>query len=213
MGPIRVCFVGDSVTLGTGDERAQGWPGRLCDMEFDVHKNDISCYNLGIRAETSQQIRARWMQECELRLPEHIQGRVIFLFCLNYKAHYNRDNNRVPLEESKKNAHAMMSSAKSWKPTLWLGPTPIRNDNPIINPGKSVVFTFNAERTAILNDAYREIAAELKIPYFDMHNVFQGTKAWKKVLNEGDGVHPTGDGYQLIAESLIKWDAWRHWLA
>ena len=29
MTELRICFVGDSITQGTGDDTALGWPGRL----------------------------------------------------------------------------------------------------------------------------------------------------------------------------------------
>lgn len=29
---IRICFIGDSLVNGTGDEAALGWAGRLCAM-------------------------------------------------------------------------------------------------------------------------------------------------------------------------------------
>lgn len=213
MSVIRVCFIGDSVTLGTGDITAQGWPGRLSALEGQKYGHDISCYNLGIRAETSNQIRARWMQESELRLPEHVNGRFIFMFGLNDMAIDHTNNIRVSLDQSVNNARAMMTSAKSWKPTLWLGPTPVRGDNPVINPGKSITFAFDTERTKTLNNAYRELATELNIPYLDMHEAFESTAGWQQTLDEGDGVHPTGDGYQLIAKALTNWKAWRNWLS
>lgn len=212
MAAIRVCFVGDSVTLGTGDITGQGWPGRLSAYESAKGGHDISCYNLGIRAETSQQIHARWMQECEPRLPDHINGGLIFMFGLNDMAIDNTGNIRVSHEKSINNARAIMTLAKSWKPVLWLGPTPVRDDNPIINPGKSITFTFDDTRTKALSDAYAKIADELDIPYFDLHKTFAGTSEWRQTLDAGDGVHPTGEGYKLIANSLTNWLPWRHWL-
>ena len=45
---IRICFIGDSLVNGTGDEAALGWAGRLCAManESDI---PVTYYNLGIR--------------------------------------------------------------------------------------------------------------------------------------------------------------------
>ena len=35
--------------------------------------------------------------------------------------------------------------------------------------------------------------------------------AWGKSQRDGDGVHATGDGYQLIAAKIADWPAWRDW--
>jgi len=212
MTAIRICFVGDSVTLGTGDITAQGWPGRLTAIEGMINEHDIACYNLGIRANTSTQIRTRWVGECEQRLPDHVDGRYIFMFGLNDMALENTGAIRISTEESIDNARAIMTQAKAQKPTLWLGPTPVRRDGPIISPGKSVTYTFDAGRTKALSGEYAKVAAELEIPYFDMHTVFDGTTGWVQTLDEGDGVHPTGAGYQLIANALTSWAPWRSWL-
>ena len=49
---LRMCFVGDSLLLGTNDDNYRGWPGRLCQRERETG-HDVSLYNLGIRADTS----------------------------------------------------------------------------------------------------------------------------------------------------------------
>jgi lysophospholipase L1-like esterase len=46
MTTLRICFVGDSITTGTGDDDYLGWPGRLCAAERR-RGHDISIYNLG----------------------------------------------------------------------------------------------------------------------------------------------------------------------
>jgi len=59
MTTLRICFVGDSLTNGTNDEEFQGWPGRLCAAEC-ARGHELTHYNLGVRAETSEQIEKRW---------------------------------------------------------------------------------------------------------------------------------------------------------
>jgi len=54
---LRMCFVGDSLLLGTNDDNYLGWPGRLCRREREAG-HDVSLYNLGIRADTSEKIAA-----------------------------------------------------------------------------------------------------------------------------------------------------------
>ena len=66
---MRICFVGDSFVNGTGDPDCLGWAGRVCAAaQHDGH--DITYYNLGVRRETTADIRDRWEREVSCRLPE-----------------------------------------------------------------------------------------------------------------------------------------------
>ena len=73
---IRICFIGDSLVNGTGDEAALGWAGRLCAMA-NASDIPVTYYNLGIRRDTSKDILLRWESECTLRLPDSCDGRIV----------------------------------------------------------------------------------------------------------------------------------------
>jgi len=62
MKDIRICFIGDSFVNGTGDPEKLGWCGRVCSRVTDKSL-DITYYNLGIRRETSSDIKERWEAE------------------------------------------------------------------------------------------------------------------------------------------------------
>lgn len=68
---IRICFIGDSITLGTGDAAMLGWPGRLGAIAWS-QGHQVTVYNLGVRGETSEdELRARGFRvlvlwECEI---------------------------------------------------------------------------------------------------------------------------------------------------
>ena len=59
MVQIRIGFVGDSITHGTGDETLLGWTYRVGQTEA-AKGHDVTVYNLGIRADTSALVEARW---------------------------------------------------------------------------------------------------------------------------------------------------------
>ncbi len=73
---IRLCFVGDSLVNGTGDEEALGWVGRLC-ARARKEGHPLTCYNLGIRRNTTRDILERMERECSLRLPPGCDGRIL----------------------------------------------------------------------------------------------------------------------------------------
>ena len=65
--PIRVCFFGDSFVNGTGDDACLGWVGRAC-AAGRRNGMDLTCYNLGIRGDTSADVLRRWEHEARARL-------------------------------------------------------------------------------------------------------------------------------------------------
>jgi len=40
MATLRICFVGDSITVGSGDTDFLGWPGRACIAETQRGHDD-----------------------------------------------------------------------------------------------------------------------------------------------------------------------------
>ena len=210
MTVIRVCCIGDSITLGTGDAALLGWPGRLAQAE-NSRGHEVTLYNLGIRADTSQLIAARWLAECQSRLPDAFAGGLVFAFGVNDTAQEADGSLRVPLDQSVGNARRMMTQASTWKPTLWLGPMPVEERRmPISIPG-SPPRDFRNERIAALSRHYAAVAAEIGVPYLDLFALLSGDRRWADLLADGDGVHPTGAGYAFLAEVLANWPAWRAW--
>ena len=138
MTSIRICFLGDSLIVGTNDYEFTGWPGRLAQRETAAG-HDISIYNLGIRADTSDLIAARWRAECEVRLPDFHPGALVFSYGVNDMAILD-GKIRVPLARSLKIARAMMSEAQDWKPTLWVGPQPCDDEQQPFRAGAGIEY-------------------------------------------------------------------------
>ena len=82
MEDLRVCFIGDSFVAGVGDPQHLGWTGRLAAESWRAGR-PLTAYNLGVRRQTSLDISHRWLFECEQRLPETADGRVVFSFGVN----------------------------------------------------------------------------------------------------------------------------------
>ena len=196
----RICFVGDSLTVGTNDAEFLGWPGRICQRETS-RGHEVSLYNLGIRAETSSQIRPRWRAECTPRLPDEFDGRLVMSFGVNDSVEQADGTLRVSFDESMENARAMIAEAKAWKPVLWISPLPTPDLRQPFQPSPEIFYSFDTTRCARLSEGFKDIANELSVPYLD---VFIQQE-------EGDGVHPTANGYAMVADRVEAWDAWRAW--
>jgi acyl-CoA thioesterase-1 len=217
MTKVRVCFIGDSITNGTGDSKMLGWPGYLCQAEVEAG-HDMTDYNLGIRGDTSDDIAPRWRAEVEARLPARqrsaINAAIVFNFGLNdatMKGEGEAAEIRVPLSRSIKTAREMLGTARGIAPTLWVGPSAVDDSlMPLRNDAGDILDKRNA-RTADYNLAFRALADELQIPYLDMLSKTINDKSWPGMLS--DGLHPADAGHQHVAGIVGAWDAWRGLLA
>lgn len=211
MAIMRIGFVGDSITVGIGDQDFIGWPGRACISEAR-RGHDVTMYNLGVRGDTSEMIRARWRAECDARLPPEVNGRLVFSFGVNDMAD-DGTGLRVPFDRSLENARAILSEANAWLPTLMLGPIPTVEDmQPYVFPS-GIAYHFRNAQAAELSAAYADICAGLGIPYFDLHAALSGAPGWERAQREVDGVHAADGGYAMIASLLEDWEPWRAWFA
>ena len=100
MVQIRIGFVGDSITHGTGDETLLGWTYRVGQAEA-AKGHDVTVYNLGIRADTSALVEGRWETEVLSRLKPEMNCGTLWAIGINDSAHEKTattDGLRVPLE-------------------------------------------------------------------------------------------------------------------
>jgi lysophospholipase L1-like esterase len=191
---IRICFIGDSFVNGTGDEEKLGWAGRLCALSEHQHCQ-ITYYNLGIRRNTSTDIKNRWAHECRARLPETSENHIVFSFGVNDTVIEN-NTQRVNKETSIENAKLMLSQASKSYKTLMIGPPPI--DNPEQNI-----------RIQTLDQAFQSVCKTLSIPYLSVINQLLAEPIWLKEVSSNDGAHPKSKGYSFLAHLIKSWEQWR----
>lgn len=193
---FRICFLGESFINGTGDPEYLGWTGRICQ---DANRNgfDITYYNLGVRGETSSELRKRWLQEASYRLPKDYDGRIVFSFGTN-DTKIENGKTRVSLENSITNLQDILSIAKGLYPVLVVSASPI-DDNE------------QNQRTSNLSKEFSKICNQLSIPYLDIFPELLKSNIWMDELKKYDGAHPRAAGYQVFAEIVQNWDGWLNW--
>lgn len=210
MTALRICFVGDSITVGTGDDECLGWPGRLCAVERK-RGHDISPYNLGIRGDTSAMIAQRWRAECAARLPDLYAAALVFSFGINDVAREADGSLRVEPARSVAFARDMLTAAKAWKPVLMIGPTPVLKQSLTLALPPGPTRELSDERLAATTKAYDALCREIGVPFLDMFTPLSSSARFRAAMASGDGVHPTADGYAAMAELVERWPAWRKW--
>ena len=189
---IRICFIGDSLVNGTGDEAALGWAGRLCAL---AHECDIpvTYYNLGIRRNTSKDILLRWESECSLRLPDSYDGRIVLSCGVNDTALEN-GKVRINSAESCANVRAILRGAKRYT-VLMVGPPPVLDDE-------------QNKRIADLSFAFACEVQALGVPYIDLFSALCSDDAYRREVSENDGSHPKSGGYFKMARIIGSSSSW-----
>jgi lysophospholipase L1-like esterase len=190
---MRICFVGDSMVNGTGDPEYLGWTGRVLRHER-TRRPELTGYNLGIRRDTSGQVRARWRDEVSRRLPAEFEGRVVFSFGVNDCVQ------EVPPAETLANAEAILGEARTRWPVFMMGPAPI-------------VQADARRRSRELDGALQTLMGRLDIPYLPVFDALLAAPVWLEEARAGDGAHPGAAGYQKLAEIVLAGEPWRRWMA
>lgn len=211
MVQIRIGFVGDSITHGTGDDTLLGWTYRVGQAEVG-RGHDVTVYNLGIRADTSEIVEERWLAECRARLKPGFNCSTVFAIGINDSAHEkseNHDGRRVNLDRSLRIISEMLVQAREFGPVLWVGPTPVFEEMMPIDRLPGVVYDFRNDAINLYSRAYKDRAAELDIPYLDLFAALIDDPVWDKSLRDSDGLHPNAEGYDLMAALIADWDGWR----
>jgi len=194
---MHIAFIGDSFVNGTGDPEYLGWVGRVC---ANAHRQgcEITAYNLGIRGNTSTDIKERWQQEVTRRFPPAEDCRIVFSFGVNDTT-WENGKTRVDGETSIENTSEILRLARSQYPILMLGLAPIddRQQN---------------DRSKQLSKQFSLVCAELNIPYLDIFSPLQHSTIWVKEVAENDGAHPRNSGYAELARLVETWSEWKSWV-
>lgn len=193
MNDIRICYVGDSFVNGTGDTSKLGWTGRLS-ASSQNDNIDITHYNLGIRRNTSEDILKRWEAECQARLPEVSENKVVFSFGVNDTVIENGQK-RVSLENSIENAKTILVNAIKKYDVIMIGMPPIDDDE-------------QNKRIKELDIKYQALCNALEIPYLSIFEKLANDKVWKNEVLANDGAHPRDKGYEILANHIKNWSGW-----
>ncbi len=193
---MHICFIGDSFVNGYGDPNYQGWPGRICSAA-SARGRDVTCYNLGIRRNTSRDIAARWRDEAPHRLPQGKDGRLVFSFGANDTVIENGQR-RVGDNEALANLQAILAQASTLFPVLMVGPPPVENAD-------------HNRRIGQLSVLFQSASEQMGLSYLDAFTPLSQSALWISEVSAFDGAHPRAGGYEELASLVENWLAWQAW--
>ena len=195
-GGVRLCVFGDSFVQGVGDDAGLGWVGRLA-IRARGQGVDLTCYDLGVRRDSSADLEARWAGEAAARLPEECERRLVFAFGVNDCWELGGAP-RLDSEESLRNAAAILEWAAALCPTLVIGPLPVTADE-----GRD-------RRIEALSGRLGELCGAWGVPFFSAVPFAASIlPIWRAEAQAGDGIHPNARSYAALADAIGDWVPWR----
>ncbi len=191
----NVFFVGDELVAGHGDPKALGWTGRVAARTLP-YNSELRFHTLGVPAETTGELTARWDGEALRRIGDAGVGgssnAVIFALGRN-----DAVQGVSPTMTRLNIANALDRAKALGFRTMLAGPPPGR---PQYN-----------DAIAELSALCEESAARRNVPYVDMYGPLARHEQWLADITIGDDDLPRQAGYGLMAW-LVLHSAWHEWL-
>jgi lysophospholipase L1-like esterase len=191
---LRVCFLGDSFTLGTGDDDGLGWVGRVLATERG-RGIDLTAYNLGVRGQTGAEIAERGPREVEARLAGKGDRQAVVIAFGSNDIRLDR-----PVEETCAALERVIRWAAGQGYSVFATGTPHAAEPEL-----------DALR-ALYNVNMEETARRLGAPFLDVRERIADWTGWHRGAANGDGIHPGSEGYAAVAAAFGQWLPWRRWL-
>ncbi|USG62637.1 GDSL-type esterase/lipase family protein [Sneathiella marina] len=205
----RICFVGASTTEGMGDETGQGWPGRLS----APHRDLIVPYNLGVASQLLGEIRQRAAAECAARISDPDEGGIVFCCGMNDLARH-QGISRTPIRRVIQTFETLLNDLKPIAPLIAIGPFPVYMPSmPYHSNLTGFDLDFRNEDIEEADTVYKGLCKKNAVPYLSVFPDLMESDLYGQSLKEGDGLHPGGDGYQLLAEKISHWSAWKTFIS
>lgn len=175
-GTKTILVFGDSLTAAMGLDPAEGFPAEI-QQKIDSAGLDYEVVNAGLSGETTAGGRNRinWVLNQE-----------VDVFILELGA--NDGLRGIPVEETRRNLQAIIDTVREKNP-----------DVEIILAGMQIPPNLGREYTQEFRNLFPELAEEN-----DLHLVpflLEGV-AGNPELNQQDGIHPTAEGYDIVAENV-----------
>jgi len=191
---FRLCFVGDSFVHGTNDPEYLGWTGRAAILAWK-RGHRLTCYNLGVRRDTSSDIAARWQSEVQRRLPNSCAPYVVFSYGVN-DTMMEEGCARVEEPVTIANTRQILRTAKSrGYGAALIGPPPIADRQ-------------HNRRIRRLSLAMGQVADDEGIPFLSTFGALTEDPVWMAEVSAGDGAHPGAAGYAKFAALVDAWHGW-----
>ena len=173
--PVRIVFVGDSLTAGLGVETGKGYVDRL-KAKLEEKGLPIEAVNAGVSGDTT----AGGLSRLDWSVPDDIDGVVLALGG-------NDALRGIPVEKSRANLAAAIENLQA-------------RGIPVLLAGMMSPPNMGSEYEQAFNTIHSELAAQYGTAFYPF--LLDGVAA-EAALNQADGMHPNADGMAVIASRIL----------
>ncbi|MFC5661791.1 GDSL-type esterase/lipase family protein [Kitasatospora misakiensis] len=203
---LRIAFLGDSFTQGVGDPEFRGWVGRvMADCWADLAAGaagpaGVTVFNLGVRRNTSADVRARCWSETDARALPGADHRLVLSVGSN-DAVEEDGRPRVAPDACLENVAALLDGARErGLAPFVVGPPPVADAG-----------APHLARLLGLAEGIAGICAARGVPFADVTGELAADRTWTAEALAGDGAHPGAGGYRRLADLVLR-GGFREWL-
>ncbi|PRX44373.1 arylesterase [Salegentibacter salegens] len=171
-----ILFFGNSLTAGMGLEASEAFPV-LIQNRLDSLNYNYEVVNAGLSGETtaSGKNRINW-----------VLNQDVDVFVLELGA--NDGLRGIPIAETRKNLQDIISTVKEKNP-----------NTKIVLAGMQIPPNMGEEYTTDFRNIFPELAEENNVELIPF--LLEGV-AGDPELNQQDGIHPTAEGYEIVADNV-----------
>lgn len=173
-----ILFFGDSLTAAMGLDPSEGYPAEIEEI-IDSLGLQYEVVNAGLSGETTAAGKNRI---------DWVLNQDVDVFVLALGA--NDGLRGIPVEETRKNLQAIIDVVRAKNPEV-----------EIVLAGMQIPPNMGPEYTSEFKELFPQLAEENDIHLIPF--LLEGV-AGKPELNQEDGIHPTAEGYDIIAQNV--WD-------
>jgi acyl-CoA thioesterase-1 len=172
----RIIAFGNSLTAGLGVASAESYPAKL-QRRLDAEGYAYLVVNAGVSGDTTAG---------GLRRLNWVLNGTPSIVVLELGG--NDGLRGLKLEETRSNLEQMIRQLQAREVTVVLA-------------GMKLPPNYGAEYTAQFESIYRDLASRYRVPLIPFF--LEGVAA-KPALNQADGIHPTAEGYEIVAETVMR---------
>ena len=186
----RICIFGDSIVWGANDNELWGWSNRLM-LWAAENSIDISVYNLGVSGDSTNNLKKRFVNDCEAREPDII----IVSIGINDSAYLHEpDKMNVSLADFENNIQFFIDEGKKFtKYILFLSTIKPKEEITTPIPWETSFF-HTVENAKLYSKTIKDVASNNNYHYIDIFDMI--------VNYLEDGIHPNANGHQKIFEKV-----------